>query len=116
MEWGVDVRSIYRRTYQAKLTFRGRIIESVVRRRLTRERAKEKLYNIVNGRCKAGHACFVYRFECSEVRDANKIVSAESDDERTVDLTAELSRFAEIVRDALDDWGLSSQLDRCEWT
>lgn len=122
-EFGLSPKVVSRRIYRAKLRFRGTLIRSAVSRCIARRplgAEKPDHRAVIEGRCKLGNMCCMYRIDCPKARSpeelARELRGGDVLSLSTVQVTEALESLASAVRDGLDDWDLGMRLDSCEWT
>jgi len=111
---GVSQEALHTKLWKTKLRIKTQLIEQVIRRRFSRfPNTAHAAAPLIQNRCRRSHPCYMYRIACPQARGAEELAAQFGTRSSAKQVTADLDSLAELVQNALDDWGLGVELDSC---
>jgi DNA-directed RNA polymerase specialized sigma24 family protein len=110
---GRNVGSLYKLRHQAFHRFRTEVI-AILARDVLGASHPDELEDVVRYRCRDGHPCFLYKLDCSLARGPEEL-SRETRAASAAKVSAGIDWLAREIMAALDERGLSPDLDACYW-
>ena len=117
----VTTAALSRKLWSLKLRCRNRMEELVAADYLPTHLDEAELFRpLIEGRCSAGHLCYMYRVHCPKARTPGELavelgLGTIGDGTAEAAVTERLKRFEAVVSGALREWGLNAALDQCIW-